>query len=595
MNLFLFEGLITTVIILATFGVYAIIAFTFSEKFIQNRFISKLFAAASPFIFILLGFILKIGNALDYFVLVVIILLAVSIYFIIESKIRILTRINPTYIFYSILAGYLLFYDAIKYESVGFIDSSSSHRKIITILSGADVAYQPGYAILLAPLYWLREPTEELNFVGASTAFVIYILISILLSTLSIYIWYILVILSFLPIFTEVLKTLIGVTSNSISILALSFIIIINFLYKNSYSKYFFALFMIVYIASGVTTPVLLFYLITPLVAMLIISLINNRDKSKIYFYQLVGSFIGFGLYAVNFIVPSLYVNVNATSEPLRHIEGTIDLVIEDQQSFLIYLFENTLILDSANIRDIKSITNLGGYAIVLVALFMIILLLKKREYHKYLFPNIIIFIFGISTLTGLLDVPYIKGRVGWYFTWSVLLAASYLSYLVIMYFYRCKKKSTLYTIISLNIFVLLMVEPPQHYRYVDEDAYKALKKVIQQYDQELPIYLKGTFSLTTDRQSTRLDDTEFNNNLKENKMGLYVIALDFKNETLDPVLSRQFDFRDINTTGVDVALEETLNMKLDRSNRMENIVNGYDFDIIYDDGNYKIYSKSIP
>jgi hypothetical protein len=139
-----------------------------------------------------------------------------------------------------------------------------------------------------------------------------------------------------------------------------------------------------------------------------------------------------------------------------------------DYNNFKNNFFEviKSIIYTEGNIRPPNdSLISLGSYA-VLIGIILLFVWSSNKEFNSLL---IFSFSLGVITNTGILEIDYFKGRVGFYFFYSTIIIA-------LVYLEKLRLSNIVYNMVIVILGIVILINPPISYRIYDERVYFDLK-----------------------------------------------------------------------------------------------------------------------
>ena len=205
--------------------------------------------------------------------------------------------------------------DAFNHISTGYVDSHNSFEWFKSLNANYESGYQPGYFLFVKQLYLLYDFHSSLNYLGSIIGIIVIINTIFLIYTINKNAGLIFASIIQLPIFLELNKVIIGLTSNSLSFLILAGTIIglILFYDQESSIQHRNITVAISSLSSTIAVPTLTFYLFP----LFIIVAIIFRGKEKIRTSLLPTLYLALGvvLYVVNGVYGTLQSNLQKSTE----------------------------------------------------------------------------------------------------------------------------------------------------------------------------------------------------------------------------------------------------------------------------------------
>ncbi len=352
----------------------------------------------------------------------------------------------------------VIFWEPFHNISPNFPDVYYNYFWINENLKIGNVSYFPGLSIIATIPMEIIDPFYSLNFFGASLGLIFTLFINLTLKSIlsfrGILIFNLVLITPFYYILTY---TRIGLNNSQIfSVVFFSIIVIFCFDWKNT-RKSKFVIIPIVVLSALVTAPHILFLTIP---GILFASLITYKNK----------------IVAINgliLVLLSIIFSVILSSPDSIYIQkglGPVQLSTQDQILFLL----NEILRIKYPIRSpLESIFSLLSYLILIFAI-MSAVIYHRKKLKTIEFISIVTFVYGITLNTGIGEFSIMKGRIGWYFMYSVAILVS----LIFDDLYRkdgrfekiLNVNKLITSIISLNTLFVL-INPPNAYRHIDENS----------------------------------------------------------------------------------------------------------------------------
>jgi hypothetical protein len=520
-------------------------------RYTKDKKTKVLAGTASPFIFILLGFPFKILGLLNFFAILQLILFLFLLFFMIQKSRNLVKNINVSwknFLLYALLligSAYFLIFDSLKNLTYAFPDTLSSHSWIIAIITASVPGYQPGFAIHLAPLYFLINPEASLDFLGFAIGFVLLIYVVIILENLRKYLSVYFLAIFFLLFFLENQKFLIGFSSNQFFILyiTLLFVLLYEINKQEKDQKIKFYILYATLLTIGITNPPLALYLAYLLGAYLfLLPIIFKFSLLKII-----------GLNSALYFGGLLYIiNSSSTLTGLINFLGAINPTASAPTASAPRLPSALLDLIGEIIKlkfiesPMSSFFSFSGY-IALVFFISVLIYSTSKRIFSYFAISLAGIIFGISTLTGIGQYSFIMGRVGWYYILVFIILLSIILQKLTKRF-RVEKLS-LYSIVG--IFIFNLSNPPIHYRFDDEVINIKTFNLTRQFDNRVYLYSK--------LQNNHIFPLKNSNIIMLENLSLpikkcqpdecypIIVVIDKSPRLLDPVLSRDINREFIN------------------------------------------------
>jgi hypothetical protein len=225
----------------------------------------------------------------------------------------------------------------------------------------------------------------------------------------------------------------------------------------------------IITLGAVVTAPHILF-LVTPgiVVALLTISCVN---KASNFSFIIVGLFVSTSIIFSSIFSSSSHIleSINKNTRKYSYIEKAMNLIIEFAR------------LKPPIRAPFESIQSSLTYLIIFIALITLVVSMKLKLINL-IFISVLTLVFGISIQTGIGEFSMLKGRIGWYFMYTVAL-------FVALIFDSIKSKikilNNYYNINSFILFIvvvnfiMILLHPPKAYRSIDERVLIEFKKIV--------------------------------------------------------------------------------------------------------------------
>jgi hypothetical protein len=296
-----------------------------------------------------------------------------------------------------------------------------------------------------------------INFLGLAISIVVnmeaYRLLRSVMKKNSLKVFFLIILL---PIFGSIIFTRIGFNAGQITFLILLHIIVLVIRVSDSKSMY---IHLVIILVSGllIQPQVMIVLLIA-----LIISIVYMRKqkflKNTIWIYSIILIF---------FILTVIYYLL--LSDNSLSTFGLPDLKLAfDYNNFKNNFFEviKSIIYTEGNIRPPNdSLISLGSYA-VLIGIILLFVWSSNKEFNSLL---IFSFSLGVITNTGILEIDYFKGRVGFYFFYSTIIIA-------LVYLEKLRLSNIVYNMVIVILGIVILINPPISYRIYDERVYFDLK-----------------------------------------------------------------------------------------------------------------------
>jgi hypothetical protein len=348
-------------------------------------------------------------------------------------------------------------FDALSHFSQNHPDSLSTLRWWEFLSKNNNPGYPPGVLLLTSGIINVIDVRPFINFLGLAISLVVnmeaYRLLQSVMKKNSLKVFFLIILL---PIFGSIIFTRIGFNAGQITFLILLHIIVLVIRVSDSKSMY---IHLVIILVSGL--------LIQPQVMMvlliaLIISIVYMRKqrfiKNTIWIYSFILIF---------FILTVIYYLL--LSDNSLSTFGLPDLKLAfDSNNFKNNFFEiiKSIIYTEGNIRPPNdSLISLGSYA-VLVGIILLFFWSRNKEFNSLL---IFSFSLGVITNTGILEIDYFKGRVGFYFFYSTIIIA-------LVYLEKLRLSNIIYNMVIVILGIVILINPPISYRIYDERVYFDLK-----------------------------------------------------------------------------------------------------------------------
>jgi len=403
----------------------------------------------------------------------------------------------------------VLYGDAFFHISVSFPDTYYNYLWINQNATQiGKVGYFPGLSIVsILPLN-LINPLYSLNFFAASLGLMVTICINLILKTILTFkglIVFNLILLT--PFYYALTYTRVGL--NNSQLFPIMFFSLIVFLISKwqdrVYLKYIYGLTLSV--AALVTAPHIVFLTLSGIIISSIFVYKFSRKKTIIALITLMISSI---IFAQQLSSPDIIFD---------------DKKIDKESLNLIEMFQ-VLIIDWARVKapirsPIESIESLGAYLIIMAAV-LVLLVSGNRINKPLMFVSVMTIVYGVVLVTGIGELGFMKGRIGWYFMWTTALFLS-------MIFDQSKiylpKKISQYSIIGFFLiinFIVVIFNLPDAYRKDNETILIEMDKIVKKENRnELNIYtdlqemrfISEKVRITQDFVSQKIDYFVLNNN----------------------------------------------------------------------------------
>ncbi len=468
----------------------------------------------------------------------------------------------------------VLYGDAFFHISVNFPDTYYNYLWInenATLIG--KVGYFPGLSIVsILPLN-LINPLYSLNFFAASLGLVFTICINLILKPILTFkglIVFNLILLT--PFYYALTYTRVGL--NNSQLFPIMFFSLIVFLISKwqdrAYLKYIYGLTLSV--AALVTAPHIVFLTLPAIIISSIFVFKFSRKKTIIALITLMISSI---IFARQLSSPDIIFD---------------DKKIDKESLNLIEMFQ-VLIIDWARIKapirsPIESIESLGAYLIILAAV-LVLLVSGNRINKPLMFVSVMTIVYGVVLVTGIGELGFMKGRIGWYFMWTTAL---FLSLIFDQSKIYLPKKISQYGIIGFFLiinFIVVIFNLPDAYRKDNETILIEMDKIVKKENRnELNIYtdlqemrfISEKVRITQDLVSQKIDYFALNNNTKIPDINLANIR---------PYEDRNFKkFNDQQTI--------IINKRLEKNKAIFNYAMRMGYSVVIKEDEYMILKRSI-
>ena len=493
--------------------------------------------------------------------------------------------------------------DAFNHISTGYVDSHNSFEWFKSLNVSYESGYQPGYFLFVKQLYLLYDFQSSLNYLGSIIGIIVIINTIFLIYTINKNAGLIFASIIQLPIFLELNKVIIGLTSNSLSFLILAGTIIGLILYYDQASsiQHRNITVAISSLSSAITVPTLTFYLFP----LFIIVAIIFRGKEKIRTSLLPTLYLTLGvvIYVVNGVYGTLQSNLQKSTESRSPLLGNTQTVVEivskaprelDQSEVLslsdqiIALLRDYLVF-SSEVRPLSGWFSISGYLILICILLVLFSPMGKRRLDLKLLLVFLLY-FGIITMLGVFDLTYIKGRAGWYYLFIFAITISFLFSYIKVISARSELIPLLFILVSI---ITYFYWPIYHYRYVDENVYRAVRDLTFDLKNSNQIFINDTlpYAKNISNKIYLSSDEALMSDPSKGKTIIFV--LDFNTKLLDPTLSRQFQKSEINNSNFLEKLYQIRDDKIRDAITLQKYLLDEDYDLYKSVDGYKIFWKS--
>jgi len=535
-------------------------------RYTQDKKTRVLAGTASPFIFILIGFPFKILGLLNLYAMLQFTLFLFLLFFMAYKGKNLTKKITvkrKDLLIYSLLiigSAYFLIYEALNNLTYAFPDTLSSHSWIISIITANSPGYQPGFAIHLAPLYFLTDPVASLDFLGFSIGFVLLLYVVIILETVRKHLGIYFIAIFFLSFFVENQKFLIGFSSNQFFMLyiTLLFVLLYEINKQEKDKKIKFYILYATLLTVGITNPPLALYLAYLLGAYLfLLPVIFKFSLLKIIGLNSALYFGGF-LYVINSSsTATSLINFLSAINPTTSTPTTSTPTTSTPTTSTPTTSTPSLPPDLLNlIREIiklKFIENpmssffiFSGYIAIVFFITVLIYSISKRLF-LYFVMSLAGVIFGISTITGIGQYSFIMGRVGWYYILVFIILLSMILQKSTQKF--SVEKLSLYSLVG--IFIFNLSSPPTEYRFDDEVVNLKTFNLASQFDSKVFLYSKlqntNIFPLKNSDIIMLENLSQHLKNCQPSQCYPIIVVIDKSQRPPDPVLSRTINREFIN------------------------------------------------
>ena len=560
-------------------------------NFNLNTKLKLLIIGTSPFLVVSVAYIFKILGILiiwNYlFIIFIIITLIIN-----HKKINKIVFILRNNLFVVLIFSlYLIFFtfDARNHITEGGIDVLHSFGFVEQILSNAQTAYQPGLSLYISPVHYFFADIIDLGYLagilGISIVFHSFLVLSAFNSQMAKF--FLLILL--LPFFYQLNILLIGLASTSWGVLILVAFLAMLINLSNHQLNFKYALTYVgIFSSVGLFTPTIFPYLIPLVFIVFFFDLLLGEKEAFIKFLIPATSLL---LSSLIYILNTIFSNSEASSEissmfvtSLRN-QFNFFSISEDASLFIQLILDFFSFEDS--IRPLNSVFDLFGWVIFLTYGIILIYSLIKKNRVGYITASFG-FYFGLVTMVGIFEISYFKGRAGIYFLVIFSISLAYaLSTLYNKYF-------GVYLLAGVTIvaFISGAMFPIKHYRYHDESIYFEVSDLILNGDileSSLVITDLPQMNLVSNRfKILNLNDFD---KFKLQDQSQIIFILDFNEELIDPVYSRQFEFYEVYNTDIDSKIRGIRDQKIVESKLFEATIKDT-YKLIFSDSKYKIYSN---
>lgn len=526
--------------------------FLITARFSNNFKIRILYAASSPFIFILLGFPFKIGGYLNIYVILQL-LIFFFITLILIGKIKVFKNIrifNLNILLKLVIISFLIHFfsfEARNFYSWPYLDMMTAHRWNELIISGSsnNFTYQPGLSIYLAPLYFLVDPGSSLDYLGFAIGIVLLIFTLLVLDQFRQFSGIFFVALLTIPLFSENQKYLVSFGNNQFFILYIPLILYLVYRLKDKDKEnniYLFLLTLIL-LSLTITNPALTLYIGYLLILFTITLPLIFKFSFRIIMALNTSFLLGVVFYLYNMRMgvseaTSFFLDVKTD---LLSTPNTYDYTFLDR-------FKN-LFFDIMSFKVIQnpfdSVINFGVYLSVVLFAFLFFYAITKKDFLYFLF-GITGIVWGFSAITGFGQYSVILERVGWYYTLVFLIVVTLLIKNFVAY-YRIEifLVSTSFLMFFYNSFF-----PFQEYRFDNEIIHLEMLKLTKNYSDTIQLYSTLTYNDIHFIANKNIQEVESLEELKKciiKSCEFLVVIIDKKRDLPNPYLLRTFTREQIN------------------------------------------------
>jgi hypothetical protein len=492
---------------------------------------------SSLIFYISFSFIFIYWNLFIGILLFWLLLLITTVFLRIQTKKRLFKKIHFKDVNFKVILALILissilfatYYDALTHISHNFPDTYYNYIWIKSNLQNLGNAfYFPGLSILAAQQVVLFDPLFNLNLFAASFSILILIGINLILkSVLSNKSLILFNIILISPFYQPLLFMRTSLNNSFLFSLIFFALVVFICVYSKIKVKYRLIYFTFLSVASFITAPHILFL---TLPGILLAYILSNKIKVKIinYFTILI---IGALFFASKFSSPeSIYLSGNKSN-------------LQNFYDRLFFLLFDWLKIKFPIRSPLESMNSLFVYLIMLLSVIFIVYA-KKHKNNILLFFSILTIAYGISVQTGIGEFSMLKGRIGWYFMYTVaiLLSIVFDEFINKNYFRKQDFISIFVLILVIINFISLMLKPPKAYRVVDEKVLFSIQKMIENdYRNRLNVF--------SDIEDVRFVSEKINfiETRKFDFKKIDYIILNFNNDEPDLILAnlRRYEDRD--------------------------------------------------
>jgi hypothetical protein len=474
-------------------------------------------------------------------------------------------RLNKTFkigtaitILIIILTIFTRFYDSMTTAAPGNIDTINHIEFLNQLKESGRLSlkyYAPGFHIFIYPLTVFISNSDIYRFSGSVIGIITVLTVFLYIrKNLKIYSLALLILMFSFPVFNQLsLQTISFFPS------ALTFLFLISFLYvlnknKKKDNKIYLVICAILSVALAISVPYFYVGLIPAIFFLLIITFFYREKLPKYYIYlaKIIIIITFFGLFASlgHVFLQTKIINQTQKSFPkIRQAKIEDDIVKEtsnyekketsnyeksDNSSMNALKSTFLNIISLKNIRPLKGMLGIGSYMWILFSAILISYSIRKKNINLLIISSLSL-IFGIATETGILEMTYYRGRLGWY-----LMFLSILGFLIFFdSFYKEKyKKIFLFSIIILGF--LSFLDPPEFYRRYYKEIYDVANNIKNEFPNKKIQFLTNNHEvniLSSDFQYLPIDIKNLEKNLNFDEK---FIILEKKFLELDPKLSQK-------------------------------------------------------
>ncbi|MDH4358776.1 MAG: hypothetical protein OEV37_02410 [Candidatus Berkelbacteria bacterium] len=469
------------------------------------------------------------------------------------------------------------FYDSATNIAPGTIDAYAHFRYLFhdlaTIGRLSYAPYPPGFHLFLYPLTLFLPGSEIYRFAGPTLGVLI---------TLSIYVLfkdifnnkiskYLLLLLLILPILNQLTLQTIGFFPSALTFIFLPFLIYLLAQPKELSGKISAIFYLLTIVALGLTVPYLFAQYIPALIAILLLTLVLKKKFGRPYrIYALkllsiaiLGFFIAFAhiylqttisKHGEGFPVTEITYDENnelIISKKYREMNLHLDNLLrkyhfynESRSDFLHRYLTPLLTTGEATItmkgiRPLNNFLSAGAYLWTLLSIFVSYLAVKKKN-RVLLITSVFSVIFGLVTITGILEMPNYLGRSGWYLMLLALLGTTLIFDEVIQ---NRKLEWIGLKIVPLSLLLTVASSfafPPTFYRAYYTEPFEIIYKIIKSYPHQSIYIFSDEYRLSLLSEDLVIQPLSADKFEKGCAAGKCFLILEKKLPKIDPVLSQE-------------------------------------------------------